>query len=163
MDYIVSDATISKCKAYRYLLRRIWSKAKPLGIIMLNPSTADASVDDNTIRRCMSFSKSFGCGGIIVSNLFAYRATKPVDLFQADDPVGPENFKYIGMMLSQVALVLCAWGAQGVFLGQDQKIIKFLEGYKEIYCLGSNKNGSPKHPLYVKSSTSLVPYRADTC
>lgn len=158
MKYLLSDAVISDCGTYRYMLRRIWSDEKPLGVIMLNPSTADMTTDDNTIRRCVNFAKSFGHGGILVANLFAYRATKPDELFTASDPVGPDNFKHVKTMLSQVECVLCAWGANGDFLGQGKKMADFVTMRNALYCLGVNKNGSPKHPLYVKSSTKLILY-----
>lgn len=149
---------MSDCGTYRYLLRRIWSHEKPLGVIMLNPSTADMTTDDNTIRRCVNFAKSFGYGGILVVNLFAYRATKPADLFTAADPVGPDNFVHVEDMVRHVASVLCAWGAHGDFLGQGKKMADFVAMRNTMYCLGFNKNGSPKHPLYVASSTKLIPY-----
>lgn len=158
MAYLLSDATISKCETYRYLLRRIWSDATPLGVVMLNPSTADMTTDDNTIRRCVNFAKSFGHGGILVANLFAYRATKPEELFTAADPVGPDNLAQVEAMLQQVESVLCAWGTQGDFLGQGKKMTEFIAKRKPMYCLGVNKNGSPKHPLYIASSTKLIPY-----
>src|SRR5690349_21188818 len=82
--------------AYRYRLDRWWDRAlPPLIYIMLNPSTADAERDDATIRVCMGRAKNEGCGGIVVVNLFAYRATKPEDMKRAADPVGPNNDWYI--------------------------------------------------------------------
>ncbi len=94
---------------YRYWLERD-KGSNPLVFVMLNPSTADAELDDPTIRRCRRFAADNGYTGIVVVNLYAYRATKPKDLFSADDPIGQENDNYI----STAALindVCCAWGA----------------------------------------------------
>lgn len=162
-DYLVSDAVLSPCGTYRYLLRRGWSDEKPLGVVMLNPSTADAAADDNTIRRCAAFARSFGHGGVLVANLFAYRATRPGDLALAADPVGPDNFRYVGMLLEQVDYVLCAWGANGALLGQGRTMGEFLAARTKMYCLGTNRDGSPKHPLYVRSSMQLMPYALPAC
>jgi len=84
-------AVISPCGLYRYSLTRTWSAALPLPFVMLNPSTADADIDDPTIRRCMAFARREHAGGIIVANVFAYRATSPADLWKATDPFGPWN------------------------------------------------------------------------
>lgn len=63
------SAVISPCKMYRYLLRRAWDESLPTALfVMLNPSTADAEVDDPTIRRCMGFARSWGMGSIEVVN-----------------------------------------------------------------------------------------------
>lgn len=90
-----SDAVISDDGLYRYLLERHWDDTtSSCTFVMLNPSTADALVDDPTIRRCVGFAKSFGCGSLRVVNLYAYRATKPAELWTVDDPVGPANGSY---------------------------------------------------------------------
>src|SRR6185369_17379869 len=89
-------AVISKCGKYRYSLRREWiGGAGTVCFIMLNPSTADASVDDPTIRRCIGFAQRWGYQILEVVNLYAYRATRPRDMFAAADPVGPENEYYL--------------------------------------------------------------------
>ena len=84
-----STAVISQDGLYRYHLERRWSDAPFLTFVMLNPSTADAEIDDPTIRRCVGFSKREGAGGIAVVNLYAFRATSPADLRQASAPYGP--------------------------------------------------------------------------
>ena len=85
-------ATISECGLYRYSLTRVWDDVLPMCIfVMLNPSTADADIDDPTIRRCINFAKREGCGSLMVVNLFAYRATSPADMKAAVDPIGSGN------------------------------------------------------------------------
>ena len=81
---------ISSCGQYRYRLERKLGPGKTCLFIMLNPSTADAEIDDNTIRRCIGFTKAFGFGHLLVGNLFAFRATKPADLRNASEiPMAP--------------------------------------------------------------------------
>lgn len=106
-------ALLSEDGRYRYRLWRLWDELAPVMTwVMLNPSTADAEVDDPTIRKCIGFAKQHHYGGIVVVNLFAYRATDPKELGKVKDPVGPENDQHIlwactaPLMLSVVA----GWG-----------------------------------------------------
>jgi hypothetical protein len=90
------DAILSQDRKYRYVLSRIWDESKPMVVIIgLNPSTADEKDDDNTITKCINFAKQWGYGGLYMLNLFAFRATSPSDMFNADSPIGDENDKYI--------------------------------------------------------------------
>src|ERR1700731_2978902 len=105
------DAVISDCGRSRYLLRRTWDHDKPRALfVMLNPSTADAEVDDPTIRSCMRLAKQMGHGSFEVVNLFAWRATDPRELHTASDPVGPENDRVIEAAVNRCDIVICAWG-----------------------------------------------------
>lgn len=107
---IKSDALLSTCGLYRYWLSRTWGDTPPLVVIGLNPSTADAMQDDPTIRRCIGFARREGCGGLMMLNLFAFRATDPAMLYTTQARVGPLN----DYMLHRLATgkVLAAWGAQ---------------------------------------------------
>jgi hypothetical protein len=129
-----------------------------LPFIMLNPSTADADVDDPTIRRCMGFARSRNFGGIVVANLFAFRATKPQDMKAAADPVGPANNQCIQEVLAQACIddvpVLAAWGAHGNYRGRDKQVVAIAE--RPFYCLGQTKDGHPRHPLYVRADAQWV-------
>jgi hypothetical protein len=161
-----SDAVISDCGRYRYVLTRRWdSAAYALPIIMLNPSTADASIDDPTIRRCIGFAKREGFGGITVTNLFAFRATSPADMKAAADPYGPDGSKWLERALafaSEERLpVLAAWGTHGGFRERDQSLIISARGWDaRLVCLGTTKGGYPKHPLYVAADQPFVPFAA---
>ncbi|MGH3977119.1 MAG: DUF1643 domain-containing protein, partial [Pseudonocardiaceae bacterium] len=111
-----SDAVLSGCGRYRYQLTRTWDPGQQRAtFIMLNPSTADAADDDPTIRRCTSYARSWGLGGLMVVNLYAYRATDPADLWKVDDPVGPDNDDHLRAVLAAAtdvgAPVVAAWGA----------------------------------------------------
>lgn len=153
-DGVVKDAVISPCAQYRYELTRIWDVTGPLlEFVMLNPSTADASIDDPTIRRCIAFAKLWGYGGIVVRNLYALRATNPqVLLNYSGNAYGPRNDEFIGSVGGYCTIA--AWGAHAATLTPNAiatiTVLKMCR--PRLYCLGTNANGSPKHPLYVPSS-----------
>lgn len=144
-----SYAHISEDGQYRYALGRRWADGPVARFIMLNPSTADASLDDPTIRRCIGFARSWGLNGIQVLNLYAYRATNPKELWKVSDPVGPENDAYLAIYTE--GLTVAAWGANAKPF-RVAKVMKLLAD-REIYALGVTKAGQPKHPLYIAGDT----------
>ena len=149
-----SGAVISACGRYRYRLWRRWSDGPTCVFIMLNPSTADAESDDPTIRRCIGFAKREGCGGLVVANLFAFRATSPRDMMAADDPVGPENDNHLRWCADlATGPVIAGWGAHGSFRGRDAAVRRMLDG-KAMH-LGLTAAGQPRHPLYLKGDAIL--------
>ncbi|NYI70676.1 hypothetical protein GGQ54_001236 [Naumannella cuiyingiana] len=152
-----SGAVLSECGRYRYRLTRVWDVDRPdATFILLNPSTADAKEDDPTIRRCMRFARTWGLGGLVVVNLYAYRATKPADLWRADDPVGPENDDHLrdvlGVAVRAGSPVVAAWGAHGR-PGRVSEVVAFAG---RLDALGLTKSGQPRHPLYVRADTRLT-------
>ena len=154
---MIKDATLSSDRKYRYELKRIWDTEKEyLNVIGLNPSTADESEDDPTLRRCIGFAKDWGYGGLTMTNLFAYRATKPSDMMQVDDPVGIENNKYLIENAKDAGMVLFAWGATGNHLDRDKAVIDLLPC--QGYCLKVTNEGMPGHPLYIKKNTTPLLY-----
>ncbi len=160
-----SGAVISECGKYRYRLTRTWDAGVvPLCWIMLNPSTADAEIDDPTIRRCMAFARQWGKGGIWVVNLFAFRSPSPSAMKAASDPVGPMNDEHImaGAAAGQ-GEVVAAWGVHGSHLNRDVAVLSILRtcGVKVLH-LGATKDLHPRHPLYVPSETPLTPYARAT-
>jgi hypothetical protein len=151
------SAVISECSLYRYVLRRIWDKdGRSVLFVGLNPSTADASADDPTIRRCVRFARDWGYGSLIMANLFAYRATEPCVLPRVDDPVGPRNNWWLSILSRKVDLVIAAWGVHGTLLARD---IEVLGKLSEVHCLGVTKAGHPKHPLYLPATVTPTPLR----
>jgi Uncharacterized protein conserved in bacteria len=159
LDTGSSWAVISECGRYRYELGRRWDSTGPLlEWIMLNPSTADASADDPTIRRCMAFAKRWGYGGIVVRNLFALRATNPQALLARDliDSISPDNFVYLSRL--DADCTIAAWGAHAATL--EWRNAGFRIRRPNLFCLGVNANGSPKHPLYVPSSRTPIRWEA---
>lgn len=159
-----ADAVLSDCGLYRYELTRSWASGPRVCWIMLNPSTADAEKDDPTIRRCVGFARGWGYPGIVVVNLFAYRATRPADLVDAAhagvDPVGPLNADRVAVAAKNAGIVLVAWGAHGKVLNRAAKTTQFLGALGiELWSLGKTKAGHPRHPLYVPAATNPEIYR----
>lgn len=157
------QAVISECGKYRYQLSRVWDESKlKVMFIMLNPSTADASQDDPTIRRCINFAKSWGFGGLMVGNLFAYRATNPKELLNVLDPAGEENQKFLDEMFETCETIVCAWGNSKIV----STIHKRDSGYKplgpskdRLHYLELSNDGTPKHPLYLKGDLKPIQYK----
>lgn len=164
LPFVHKDALISPCGLYRYWLLREWDASLAvLPFVMLNPSTADAEQDDPTIKRCMTFARRNGFGGIIVANLFAFRATKPADLWKAADPIGPDNDAMLLRVATSVAHssasrapIVCAWGSDGSDKGRDHRALIILRAAgAELRCLGTTSRGAPRHPLYVSGDQAL--------
>ena len=82
-------------------------------IIGLNPSTADEKENDPTIVRCIKFARSWGYGGVYVTNLFAYCATAPSDMMASNDPIGKENDEWLYKLANEADIVVAAWGNDG--------------------------------------------------
>lgn len=154
---MIRSAVISECGGYRYELRRTWRLGqRKLCFIMLNPSVADASIDDPTVKRCMGFGRDLGYDGIIVVNLFAFRATDPKMLTIVNDPIGPENDRYIDDVVASSEIVIAAWGAfpnsyrkRHPFLRNRVDAIVERIGRLSMHVLGVTNAGSPQHPLYL--------------
>ena len=99
-----NGAMFSPCRSYRYSLWRTWDSQKPIVVFIgLNPSTADETVNDPTMRRCIGFARLWGYGGMVVVNLFAYCATKPTVLRHVADPVGKDTDSWIYTLCQYVA------------------------------------------------------------
>lgn len=153
-----TGAVISECGKYRYQLHRTWDEqVAPVVFVMLNPSTADAKADDPTIRRCCGFAQSWGAGGIVVVNLFGFRATDPKVCKRAADPVGPENDGHIEKA-TWGRRVICAWGAQTWADSRGRAVLKLLGGAMSVECLELTRSGHPRHPLYVKGDVVPCPF-----
>jgi len=151
---VQSDALLSPCGTYRWWLSRTWGAAAPMVFIGLNPSTADASLDDPTIRRCIGFARREGCGGLVMLNLFALRSTDPVLLYPAANPVGTDNDRHIRERA--VGTVVAAWGAHPLAAARAKEVQALLT--VPLLCLGTTKDGSPRHPLYVRADAPLLPW-----
>lgn len=152
-------AEISDDGLYRYLLGRRWDETLPECVfIMLNPSTADSTKDDPTIRRCINFAKSLGCGSLLVGNLYAFRATDPRDLFKAAEPTGGRrNDEVLTELLGRGDVVIAGWGAHG----KSERVAEVLRlpGAERIATLALTKAGAPRHPLYVPGAAIPASWR----
>lgn len=162
---VTRSALFSPDGRYRYWLTRDWA---PDGyratFIMLNPSIADAGVDDPTIRRCIGFARSWGCTGLTVLNAYALVATDPLALLEAlclgQDPIGPQNDLILESTLALARQrgfkVVAAWGANKAMTAERvRKVVQFAGGRDGLLCLGQNVDGSPKHPVRLAGDTEL--------
>jgi len=149
-DTTVSTATFSSCRRYRYTLTRTWDHdIKPVNFLMLNPSTADEEVNDPTVERCERRARSWGYGGLIVTNIFAWRDTDPELMKAQDDPIGPDNDVAILESARRAGLVVCAWGNHGEHMGRGAAVREMLRGLPLHYLKISKSTGQPWHPLYI--------------
>lgn len=162
---ILKHAMLSPDGAYRFQLTRTKSDAAAapllpsdcLHFVMLNPSTADANIDDPTIRRCMGFAWGYGYRQVIVTNLFAFRATKPIALCEVEDPIGPGNDAHIVAAALSSAKTILAWGTFGKFMNRDEAVQKLLRGFPTFMFGRSKINDCVKHPLYLPKDARLEP------
>lgn len=158
---MISSAVLSADKLYRYRLKRAWADGDLLPIVMLNPSTADAQLNDPTIRRCIKFAAREGMDGVAVANLYGLRATDPEALRTAVDPFGPDNDDALNDLLldtfgSKSSFILCAWGVLGGVRGGDARFVHMAKSRGvALRCLGKTKAGHPRHPLYLAGDTPL--------
>lgn len=154
----MSTAIISEDGNYRYMLSRTGLGGSGICVfIMLNPSTADADIDDPTIRRCRGFASDWGFDQLVVVNLFALRTSNPQILYKALDPIGPDNDTHLLHYVRPVNadLVVGAWGAHGKFnnRGRDVKAVLYRYAIRLSH-MGLTQSGEPKHPLYLRKTTT---------
>lgn len=159
----VARATISPCGRYRYTLERRWAKVPRFVLwLMLNPSTADASSNDPTIRRCIGFARTWGYTGILVGNLYAWRATNPRELWtvatRGGDPIGPENGRHLDSLIARAPLIVCAWGKRGPFTEAWFEVMQRLRPPAVPHFLRLTKDGQPSHPLYLPGDLRPTPW-----
>lgn len=155
---IERKASFSRCRRYRYQLKRRWEDGDGSCVFIgLNPSTADASTDDPTIRRCMGFAQNWGFNELIMVNLFAYRTPHPSLLKKCDDPVGSGNRQALRRACGSAQRIVVAWGNDGAYLDQASKFA-IIWAEHTLYCFGLSKNDQPLHPLYQRREAKLVKY-----
>ena len=151
-------------KLFRYLLWRIWDASKPLLIfIMLNPSTPTADKNDPTVERCERRARRDGFGGVMVLNIFAFRATDPNDMKAAEDPVGPHNDYFIRSIMMKAKhqgdTLIVAWGSHGRYRDRAREVANHAKDIGvPLYALGLTKSYEPRHPLYLKNDAQLIPW-----
>ena len=157
-------ARISADGVYRYALWREWkfplTQPTWATFVMLNPSTADHQVDDPTIRRCVAFADALGATGMVVVNLYAYRATNPAELWTVADPIGPDGDDTLAEFLALSARhggpLIAAWGAHARPDRVDT--VLSMPGADRMQALGLTKSGGPRHPLYLRADAQPVPF-----
>ncbi len=163
-------AEFSPCGRYRYLLTRAWSESAMVeGVhnapwvlwIGCNPSTATAYADDPTMIRIRGFTERLGYHAYMMMNVMDWRATDPKKLLDVEAPCSSGNLERIADFARAADLVIAAWGTTHRRVSRyTENVDKMLESMgADVWCLGTNKDESPKHPLYVKGDTPLVRYR----
>lgn len=161
-------AVISECKQYRYYLHRYWpglgeQVTENVLFIGVNPSTADAEIDDATVRKWIGFCSRWNKNRFVVANLFAYRATNVRTLAEIDDPLGPENDQYLRDEIKDASLIIPCWGARSKLpkalhprIAVVNQMLK--DSGKTVMCFGKTPHGDPYHPLMLGYSTQLEEY-----
>jgi len=155
---VPKSAEFSDCRRYRYSLRRTWGVGPHAMVIGLNPSTADETTDDPTIRRCIRFAKDWGFDGLIVANLFAFRATDPAEMKRVAEPVGADNDRTLKELAAIAGIVVAAWGTHGTHRGRDAEVRSMLS---DLHYLRLTKAGIPSHPLYLPASCRPVRWQPE--
>lgn len=159
----VDKATFSPCRNYRYMLTRRWGRGPTLCWVMLNPSTADAFRTDNTLAKCIGFTKRAGnYGGAVIVNLYSLRSTDPKALWTCGEAerIGPLGDQFITEQAGGRNHAIVAWGTHGARNGRGDQVAAMLANAGvTLHCLGVTKDGQPKHPLYVPGDTAFQEYR----
>jgi len=158
-----SDAIFGGNGKYRYSLWRIWDNDKPLILFIgLNPSTADEKSDDKTITKLTKYAKKWGMGGFYIGNLFSFITSKPKILKDElkTEPfliniIGEDNDKHLREMAAKCDKIICMWGNTGALKGRSDTICRL---FPKKYCLNTNANGQPTHPLYQPLDLELREY-----
>jgi len=155
---MIKTADISSCGNYRYSLRLLRNPSLPtVAFIGLNPSTADDKIDDPTIRRCINYAKDWGCGELIMVNLFAYRATDPKVMKAQDSAaVGEHNLVYLDKAVQKASMTVAAWGSGCPRLHTELYIMA--DYGPRLHALKLNRNLSPAHPLNQRKDIKPRPF-----
>ena len=154
MDFIETGARFNKNRTHRYALWRVWDTNAPkVMFIGLNPSTADENKEDPTLKRVIQFSKDWGFGGVFMCNLFSFITPYPEEL-QIDTGIS-ENKRWLKYYSKKTTEIVCAWGAHKAAPNRAKMVYRFM---RKATALQLNNDGSPRHPLYVKSDVKRVSF-----
>lgn len=160
------SAILSDDGKYRYRLARDFGMygEGACCFVMLNPSTADATNDDPTIRRCLGYARAWDCQELLVVNLFAFRATNPTALYamSKEDAIGHENDRHIAEACNASRIIVCAWGNHGALRGRSAEVLALIraqQGAAPMALKINRGSGQPSHPLYLKRDAALAELR----
>jgi len=149
-----TGAVFSPDGRYRYALWRVWNQIRqPLLFIGLNPSTADHTMNDPTVTRCITRAAREGFGGLLVGNLFALVSSDPDVILKDSEAIGIATDDYLQKMIGMAGKVLCAWGSFPAAKKRSETVLGMIP---EPYCLGINRDGQPKHPLYISYGIPML-------
>ena len=158
MNREIAGADFSEDRTHRYALWRIWDMDKPLVMFIgLNPSTANEDENDPTIKSVCRIANNNGYGGIYMMNCWTYISTDP-KMLVINSHTDWDNNNMLTVIEAKCKDVVFAWGNFQIVKdkGRDKELIKMFPNAKAL-CI--NKNGSPKHPLYCKSDSKLIPFQ----
>ncbi len=163
------ETVFSPCRQYRYTLWRkvpvtfSFEPRKWTGFVQfigLNPSTADETTNDPTVRRCIDYASRWGFGSMCMTNLFALRATDPKVMLAHPVPIGILNIHWLTEIAKEAGLIICAWGVHGQHIGQAETVLEHLDraGLRsKLHRLKKTKDGIPGHPLYLRRDLQPTP------
>ena len=164
-DGVIGGAMFSDCGRYRQALTRDWTAqgATPRAILFIgmNPSVADAAASDPTCHRELMFARDWGYTRYLKGNMLDWRATSPKDIpADPDLACSAANIPALEEMAAEAETVVMAYGKlhkrfQPVI---GQVFAAMAATGKPLMCLGLNKDGSAKHPLYLRKDTQLMPF-----
>ena len=147
---------------YRFMLTREWGSSDMEPFIMfigMNPSTATGEENDPTINREIGFTKRLGFTSYCKTNVSPYRWTEGKTLEKQNVTLDPgDNYVVIQDWAKQAEMVILATGKLGPRMAYIAKgLVNGLYrcGITPLWCFGTNKDGSPKHTLYLSSDTPL--------
>jgi hypothetical protein len=153
---VIRTADISADGVYRYRLSREWGNGTNRALfVMLNPSTADHTKDDPTIRKCIGFAMRWSMDAIDVVNLYALRSTDPKAIWVHPEPIGPENNARLEEAARASTFIVAAWGSNMQAQGRGAAVVEVLRRYGTVYAI-KRTLGPPWHPLYVPWRTDPV-------
>ena len=160
-----NECVFSADRRYRYLLKHGWEplfRPKFCTWIGCNPSVACEEALDATTRRIRTFCSAWGFNGFVMTNVFALISTDPKALYAVEDPVGPENDRYILQAIRETQILIAAWGVIGRYQNRSEAVLKMIADFNPL-CLKQTREGFPVHPLYVAGKTKPVRYRPESC
>lgn len=155
------SAVLSECGRYRYRLDRAIAETGPTyAFFGVNPSTADASIDDATVRKWRGFVARWGGARFIVGNVFAFRATDVKELANVEAPIGPLNDRYLHDICEEADILVPCWGDRGKLPPKLRPHLDYALSYvrtmgKPVMSFGLSKGGDPLHPLMLAYATPL--------
>jgi hypothetical protein len=159
------SAVISECTLFRYLLERIVADAGiTIAFFGVNGATADADLEDHTTIKWREFTIQNKGRRYLAANPFAYRATDVHELARVDDPIGPENSRYLDLAIAEADLLVPCWGSRTKLPKRlrpelDKLRERVFASGKPVKIFGLTQSGDPKHPLMLGYDTPLVDWR----
>ena len=130
--------------------------------VMLNPSTADESADDPTMRRVLHFSARAKFRRVRVVNLFSRISPDPRVLRGEQGAMEPEALAVLTRETQAADSVVCAWGSLPFRWAADRRReVLSLIGRRDLQCLGLTRRGEPVHPLYLRKDTNFESFNPE--